>query len=147
MPETVSIQDLTPEQLSQLKSQMENDIQGLEQAFLALKQASAKFANSRSALDSLLKKHQGVTQGEMFIPVTSSLYVPGRISDPSQVTIDLGTGYYARMATSEAVAYYERKCAMLDQEMQKVSESANMKVQQKDQVTEALQRKWALAAA
>jgi len=28
------------------------------------------------------------------IPLTASLYVPGKLSDPEKVIVDIGTGYY-----------------------------------------------------
>jgi prefoldin alpha subunit len=35
----------------------------------------------------------------LLVPLTSSLYVPGRISDPEHVVIDIGTGYYVKKAS------------------------------------------------
>jgi hypothetical protein len=35
----------------------------------------------------------------LLVPLTSSLYVPGKISDPEQVVIDIGTGYYVKKAS------------------------------------------------
>jgi prefoldin alpha subunit len=32
----------------------------------------------------------------MLVPLTSSLYVPGRITDPEHVVVDIGTGYYVK---------------------------------------------------
>lgn len=28
------------------------------------------------------------------LPLTASLYVPGKLSDPEKVIVDIGTGYY-----------------------------------------------------
>lgn len=33
---------------------------------------------------------------EILIPLTSSLYVPGRLTDVENVVIDVGTGYYVK---------------------------------------------------
>jgi prefoldin alpha subunit len=30
------------------------------------------------------------------VPLTNSLYVPGRLSDPKHVIVDVGTGYYVQ---------------------------------------------------
>ncbi len=34
------------------------------------------------------------------MPLTSSLYVPGRIRDPEHVVVDVGTGYYIKKVRS-----------------------------------------------
>lgn len=33
---------------------------------------------------------------EILIPLTSSLYVPGKLTDVENVVIDVGTGYYVK---------------------------------------------------
>jgi prefoldin alpha subunit len=33
---------------------------------------------------------------EILIPLTSSLYIPGRLTDVENVVIDVGTGYYVK---------------------------------------------------
>lgn len=32
----------------------------------------------------------------ILVPLTNSLYIPGKISDPEHVIIDVGTGYYVK---------------------------------------------------
>ena len=32
----------------------------------------------------------------MLVQLTSSLYVPGKITDPEHVVVDIGTGYYVK---------------------------------------------------
>lgn len=32
----------------------------------------------------------------ILVPLTSSLYVPGRITDPEHMVVDIGTGYYVK---------------------------------------------------
>ena len=34
------------------------------------------------------------TGKEVLVPLTSSLYVPGRLTDVESVVVDIGTGYY-----------------------------------------------------
>jgi hypothetical protein len=36
----------------------------------------------------------------MLVPLTSSLYVPGKITDPEHVVVDIGTGYYVKKVRS-----------------------------------------------
>ena len=32
----------------------------------------------------------------ILVPLSSSLYVPGKLSDPENVIVDIGTGYYVK---------------------------------------------------
>ena len=32
----------------------------------------------------------------ILVPLTNSLYVPGKLSDPDHVIVDVGTGYYVQ---------------------------------------------------
>lgn len=32
----------------------------------------------------------------ILVPLTNSLYVPGRLSNPDSVIVDVGTGYYVK---------------------------------------------------
>lgn len=49
------------------------------------------------------------TDGSILVPLTNSLYVPGRIKDKGNVIIDVGTGYFVkkvwRILLSQAVAF------------------------------------------
>ena len=36
------------------------------------------------------------TGKQVLVPLTSSLYVPGRLSDTETVVVDIGTGYYVK---------------------------------------------------
>lgn len=40
-----------------------------------------------------------MTGKEILIPLTSSLYVPGKLTDVENVVIDVGTGYYVKKAS------------------------------------------------
>lgn len=45
----------------------------------------------------------------MLVPLTQSLYVPGRIKEPSKVMVDIGTGYYVEKSLPKAKEFMERK--------------------------------------
>eukprot|EP00759_Apiculatamorpha_spiralis_P028136 PhF_6_TR30681/c0_g1_i1/m.45140/K04797/pfdA, PFDN5; prefoldin alpha subunit len=136
--QSTSVMNLTPEQLGQVKNQLESDIQSFEQAFEALRNARAKFLESKRSLEALGKQKTGT---DIMVPLTSSLYVPGTLADASKVIVDLGTGYFAKVSIPHAVSYYTRKCDMLSSEMDKIADTANAKVRQRDQVIDILKRK------
>lgn len=45
----------------------------------------------------------------MLVPLTSSLYVPGKLSDHEHVLVDVGTGFFVEKNIEDAKNFYERK--------------------------------------
>ena len=43
------------------------------------------------------------------MPLTSSLYVPGKLTDHEHVLVDVGTGYFVEKDVESAKDFYERK--------------------------------------
>lgn len=43
------------------------------------------------------------------MPLTQSMYVPGRIADSGKVLIDIGTGYYVEKSLPKAKEYLDRR--------------------------------------
>ena len=37
-----------------------------------------------------------ITDKTILVPLTNSLYVPGKLSDPDYVIVDIGTGYFVK---------------------------------------------------
>lgn len=54
------------------------------------------------------------------VPLTGSMYVPGKLADTDKVTIDIGTGYYAQSSISDAKDYFKRRVAYVTEQMEKI---------------------------
>ena len=39
----------------------------------------------------------------ILVPLTNSLYVPGKLADPENVIVDVGTGYYVKKVCTDRV--------------------------------------------
>ena len=63
-----------------------------------LKLAQQKFKICQSSLDDIQASSRKASEGSensILIPLTSSVYVPGKLSTPTdKVLIDIGTGYF-----------------------------------------------------
>ncbi|KAF7507146.1 hypothetical protein GJ744_010959 [Endocarpon pusillum] len=51
----------------------------------------------------------GNTEAEILIPLTTSLYVPGKLADRQKVIVDIGTGFYVEKTTKDAIKFYNGK--------------------------------------
>ena len=106
----ISLQSLSLEQLNGLKSQLENELRQYSSSFGGLKQAQARFKESKLAIENLTPESEGKN---ILIPLTSSMYVPGKLKNVSNVLVDVGTGYYVEKNVKDASQFMERKVNFL----------------------------------
>lgn len=106
----VNLLDLSLEQLSSLKSQLEQELKQLTASFGGLREAQARFAESKDALSSLSDKN---LNKQILVPLTASMFVPGTLSNVSEVLVDVGTGYFVEQKIEDAKGFMDRKVAFL----------------------------------
>lgn len=69
-----------------------------------LKLAKSKYAGSKEALEQFKPNwNENVT----LVPLTGSMYVPGKFKEVDNVLIDIGTGYYVEMVSSLYIHIYK----------------------------------------
>ena len=58
----------------------------------------------------------------MLVPLTKSLYSPGKLGATDSVLVDVGTGYFIEYSPSGGVDYCKRKLLMLRENLDKLGE-------------------------
>ncbi|KAL2105731.1 hypothetical protein VUR80DRAFT_7848 [Thermomyces stellatus] len=116
--EAVNIDSLDVQQLSQVKKQIEEEIEHLGSSFAQLHAAQVKFKDCLSCVQTR-SASSGETQS-VLVPLTNSLYVRGQIPQTDQVMIDVGTGYLVQKRADDAKAFYESKVEGLTKTLQEV---------------------------
>lgn len=74
---------------------------------------------------------------ELLVPLSGSLYVPGKVKDNNKFLVDVGTGYYVEKNAEDATKFYEAKLLQLQKDSAKVQEIMGEKsrtVQRLDQM-------------
>jgi len=105
--QTVDLSSLSTQQLSQIKKQLDDELEHLTNSFSQLKTAQAKF---RECLKSICDGVSPTVQNKpILVPLTTSLYVPGTLADTQNVIVDVGTGFYIEKSTSDATKFYNGK--------------------------------------
>ena len=66
--------------------------------------AQQKFSESLESVQQLTPSTAGK---EILVPLTASMYVPGRLVDTEHVLVDVGTGYYLEKTTEGAREYFK----------------------------------------
>jgi prefoldin alpha subunit len=64
----------------------------LTQSYSQLRGAQARFNDCKDSVDTL--KTEKSEDKTILVPLTSSLYVPGKLSNVETVIVDVGTGYF-----------------------------------------------------
>lgn len=106
-----------PQDLINLAKGIETEIQNFEVAFQSLKQSYDSLLSSQSALEPMKKEEKGTP---LFVPLTSSLYVHGEISNPN-VLVDVGSGYFIEQDIKEAQDILARKANYIKVSLDQVS--------------------------
>eukprot|EP01029_Cantina_marsupialis_P013551 TRINITY_DN3000_c0_g2_i1.p1 TRINITY_DN3000_c0_g2~~TRINITY_DN3000_c0_g2_i1.p1 ORF type:complete len:146 (-),score=58.49 TRINITY_DN3000_c0_g2_i1:211-648(-) len=118
--------NLSLPQLNQLKQQLENEIKQLTQSFSALKETQMKFRESIISLEPFKEGNEGV---EILVPLTPSMYVPGKLASTEKLLVDIGTGYYAEKDVEGAKGFFERKVDLIGENAGSIQEMVEKKQQ------------------
>lgn len=108
--QTMSIQDL-----NMLILKLEEEVNQLQGLVNVLTVAAERFQESKNCLKEFSSKAHDIQ-----VPLTSLVYVPGKIANPGKVLVAIGTGYFVEMTTDKAHEYYERKLGVLEDQLRKL---------------------------
>ncbi|TDH70152.1 hypothetical protein CCR75_001634 [Bremia lactucae] len=109
-PSEVNLVDLSLEQLSALKDQLEKELQQLTASFGGLREAQSRFTESKEALKSMAGSD---LSKEVLVPLTASMFVQGKLVSKDEVLVDIGTGYFVEQTVDKAEQFMDRKVAFL----------------------------------
>jgi len=109
-PDTLSL-----DQLSQLKNQEEQKLTVISSNYASLRAAMARYNASRDAVTTLQAQSDQRKDREILIPLTASLYIPGKLvaEKNKQVMVELGTGFYAEKNFSDVIDFIDRKIVLI----------------------------------
>ena len=136
----MDISTLSLDQLNQLKSQHEQELNQLRERHSSLKQAEGRFRQSKDALAAISKDDEG---RRMLVPLTQSLYVPGELGDPDQLLVELGTGYYIEKTQQGATELLDRKIGTVSKNAEDINTVVASKQQNYDAIVQMMQVKMA----
>lgn len=115
----VDITKVPPQQLQELGKAIEEEVRQLSIHYSNLVGAVRKFNESKSSL-TYMEQHG--KDKDLMVPLTSSLYVPGRMADHDHVLVEVGAGYFIEKDTKAALDYCDRKGKTLAESGVKVQE-------------------------
>ena len=142
--EVINLAKLSLQQLDQLKQQFSDEINLLQESLARLKMVQSSFVSSDQSLDQLKPVEENK---EMLVPLTSSLYVSGKLVSNSKVLVDIGTGYYVNKSVDEAKKYFEKKIQFIGKQIEQLQPLLQQKVMMREDVMEVFQQKYQMQLA
>ena len=116
-PEQIDLAKLSPEQLMQIKQEFEQEISSIQESLQTLYNCKAKYATSKESLEAFQPDWQN---RQILVPLTSSMYVPGKIKDLDNFVIDVGTGYYVEKNLEGSKDYFKRRVEYVQEQIEKI---------------------------
>ncbi|XP_030366182.1 prefoldin subunit 5 [Strigops habroptila] len=138
MAQPVPAGELPLPQLELLKGQLDQEVEFLSSSIAQLKVVQTKYVEAKDCLNVLNKSNEGK---DLLVPLTSSMYVPGKLSDVERVLIDIGTGYYVEKSADDARDFFKRKIDFLTKQMEKIQPALQEKHAMKQAVVEVMSQK------
>ena len=130
----VPLEKLSIEQLNYVGRQIEQEISNYSSSYSSLRIAYNKFLDNKEYINDL-KTYQ---DKEILVPMTSSLYVPGKCADVKKVTVEIGANFYVETTIEKAEKFCDRKLEYIKKNMDNIDELIKNKNEQMNAVNQQL---------
>ena len=130
----VPLEKLSIEQLNYVGRQIEQEISNYSSSYSSLRIAYNKFLDNKEYINDL-KTYQ---DKEILVPMTSSLYVPGKCADVKKVTVEIGANFYVETSIEKAEKFCDRKLEFIKKNMDNIDELIKNKNEQMNAVNQQL---------
>ena len=137
----INIDTMSLDQLNSVKQQQESRLEQLTAQYHQLRAVSARLTTARTSLDEIPVNGGNADGREIMIPLTESLYAPGKIVDPNKVLVELGAGFFVEKSAKDAVKVLERKVKIIDANSENVMAAAEASSRNVQAVQQAMQGK------
>ncbi|KAL8944096.1 MAG: hypothetical protein Q9216_000687 [Gyalolechia sp. 2 TL-2023] len=116
----IDLSSLPIPQLTSIKKQLTQELQNLTDSYAQLRAAQTKFKDCINSIRDGIEKREkkegtylqyvlGLRGTPILVPLTPSLYVPGKLASTETVLVDVGTGFYVEKTPSAARTFYSSK--------------------------------------
>jgi prefoldin alpha subunit len=135
----INIDTMSLDQLNSLKQQQENRLQSLSAQYNAFKDAKDRLNIAKESLSTIPTNGEGGQ--EIMIPLTESLYAPGKIVNPNEILVELGAGFFVEKSAEDALKVLERKYKVVDKNTENVMSGIEVTSRNVQALNQAMQGK------
>ena len=130
----VPIEKLSIEQLNYVGQQIEKEIKNYSQYYSSLRAVNNKYLDNKE----YIKQLKEYKDKEILVPMTSSLYIPGKCSDIKKLTIEIGGNFFVETTVEKADKFCDRKIENLKINMDSIDKIIQEKNEQLNVVNQNL---------
>lgn len=134
----INLDAMSLDQLDQIKQQEEGRLQALTQRYSQLRSAAARLNAAQAAVSEMSPSLEGT---EVMVPLTASLYVPGKLCETNKLMVELGTGFFVEKSVKDTSSFLQRKLKIVDANSENVTKVIQVTRQNLDSVSMAMQGK------
>jgi prefoldin alpha subunit len=138
---SINIDSMSIDQLNSVKQQQEARLEHFTVQYQQLRAVSARLSTARASLSSMPASNGSGDGREIMIPLTESLYAPGKIVDPNKVLVELGAGFFVEKNTKDAIKVLERKGKLVDANSENVMAALEASSRNVQAIQQAIQGK------
>jgi len=131
---SVHISELSIQQLQNIGRQTQQEFQMLRQSMSGLKAAGTNFFGARAAVQSW-KENMEMGDDKIFVPMTNSLLVPGKMAEGNML-VELGGGIMMEKSVEDTIKFLDRRMQMVTTSMNK----CGSELQQKAMAGQAIEK-------
>lgn len=140
---TINLTQLDPQQLMQVKQSTQQELLHLQSSYDALVMAQTKYKDCIQSVDAI---DAAPENDSVMVPLTSSLYVPGKIRKDN-FKIDIGTGYFVEKDVAQSKEFFNKRIVKLTEDSAKLRELITEKLQIMQSIDAIVREKLSAAAA
>ncbi|KAG5980029.1 hypothetical protein E4U55_004462 [Claviceps digitariae] len=138
--ETINLDTLEPQQLAQVKKQLDEELEHLTSSYAQLHGAQNKFKECQRCVEARIQSAEA-SSNSVLVPLTNSLYVKGEISNGETVLVDVGTGFLIEKKLKAAKDFYDDKTTGLGNNLKELEAIVQRKQANVRAVEEVLRQK------
>lgn len=114
----IDLTQLQPQQIIEFRKSTEEEVNHFTSSLQALQTAQSKLKDCITSVENMEN-----SKGEnLLVPITSSLYLPGKIAQKDEYLVDIGTGYFVSKLAKDSKLVYENKIKKLNEDSKKLKE-------------------------
>ncbi|KAI0982173.1 hypothetical protein GJ496_003014 [Pomphorhynchus laevis] len=117
MDQAKDVRTLSSEELDGLVRQLNEEVETLRTNIQKMHIAGSSFKSAKINLERISNS----VDLETLIPLTDSMYVPGKIVNDGMATVEIGAGYSAVLPIKDALKYIDRKVEFLNNRVAELS--------------------------
>jgi prefoldin alpha subunit len=138
----INIDTMSLDQLNQIKTSQESRLEQLTAQYHQLRAVSARLSTARASVNEAFDTSSSNNEGrQIMIPLTESLYAPGKMVDANKILVELGAGFFVEKSSKDAIKVLERKQKIVDANSENVLAAAEASSRNVEAIKGAMQGK------